>query len=176
MTFHLRNPISAPRRQRLLSGITLLAYLACAIGFPMPEAFSYSASACGQQVCCCGSPEKCRASGCGCSHESPPPPAAQDDDEPDCCKQSSEDAPSCCVQQKAANQKPVPVRWVLGISSQKCRGGASNWVSTDVALPGPVPTTWQPSWPFCHTIFLPVAVPFKLAMASLDPPPRAHVV
>ncbi len=64
MAFRIRN---LPRRawpHRLLSGVTLLAYLVAAIGFPVPESPAHS---CGQQACGCGTSEQCQAGGCGCS-------------------------------------------------------------------------------------------------------------
>jgi hypothetical protein len=146
-------------RRRLISSVTLLAYLACAVGFPMPEMAARSPNSCGQQVCCCGTLEQCQASGCGCT----PAPVVNS-----CCAKKS----TCCEQ----DAKPKPIRWVVGMSAQKCRGGQSHWVSADVAVPGPPPADWQPSWPYCHSLsVLHVSSLFR-AEAPSDPPPRVETV
>src|SRR5437588_52489 len=76
-------------RRRLCSGLTLIAYLAAALGFPVPEGLAneHGSAACGPKMCCCGSVEQCKTSGCGCSH---PAPAA--DPIPD-----EQTLPSCCT-------------------------------------------------------------------------------
>jgi hypothetical protein len=150
-------------RRRLVSSVTLLAYLACAIGFPMPEVGAQSANGCGQAVCCCGTAVQCAASGCGCTPKV---------EVKSCCKKKSEAVHSCC----SSDAKSKPVRWVVGMSAQKCRGGQTNWVSADVALPGPPPADWQPSWPYCYSLSVwHVRSPF-LVEAPRDPPPRLTCV
>jgi hypothetical protein len=155
-------------RRRAISSVTLLAYLACAIGFPMPDA---AANACGQTVCCCGTAEQCQSSGCGCT----PAPKIE---VPSCCSKKAEPVKASCCENKslaanATDAKPKTIRWVVGMSAQKCRGGQSNWVSADVALPGPPPADWQPSWPYCHSLPIDhVHSPFHLE-APRDPPPRS---
>jgi len=64
------------------------------------------------------------------------------------------------------------MQWVVGISAQKCRGGATEWIHAQAALPGPLPTNWKPSWPFCHDVPVHHESHFMLAMDRLDPPPR----
>jgi hypothetical protein len=142
-------------RRRLCAGVTLLAYLATAIGFPVPAAEAKSASGGAAQVCCCGTPVQCKVSGCGCSHESEPEP------------------PTCCTEKKP---KDDSVRWVLGMSAKKCGGGLSDWIQADVAVPMPTPITWQPSWPYCHS--LPISHDSSLLLSAnpLDPPPRPDAV
>ena len=115
--------------RRAISVVTLLGYLASAIGFPMP-ADSASANPCGQRVCCCGSEAQCRATGCGCSDSPLPPPAKSPAPTPppaNCCSQEThrtEDCPpegcesssptaepsipsrSCCVKPRSKLKKP----------------------------------------------------------------------
>lgn len=176
----LRNPVAQIWRRRLLAAITLVAYLATAIGFPVPEARG-THHACGQDVCGCGTPEQCKASGCACPHREVSEPETTDDAEPSCCakkKQDSEAPPSCCVKKPTEprrpknSTKPNTVRWVVGISAQKCRGGASHRISADVALPSPTPMIWLPSWPYRHSLSVLQLTPFVHAEAPLDPPPR----
>jgi hypothetical protein len=160
-------------RRRLCAGVTLLAYLIAAIGFPAPQTSAQTTSSCGQQVCCCGSAAQCKASGCGCPHggEAEPP--------------KEEEAGSCCVKKKQetsvtpkAPSKPKgsTVRWVIGMSALKCKEGATHWVSADVALPSPAPVTWQPSWPYSHTFTITHEHPFGIAEDLLDPPPRLEAI
>lgn len=184
MRFSFGKPLWRSLRRRLCSGVTLLAYVVAAIGFPVPEAPAQSPHACGQQVCCCGSAEQCKASGCGCSHQTPETPP--EEQEPDCCSKKKATAePSCCVKEKGTTQEPTKtpdkpkkntVRWVVGISAQKCRGGATQWLSADAALPMQAPLTWQPSWPYCHSLPITHEHPFAIAADVLDPPPRLEAV
>jgi hypothetical protein len=148
---------------RMISGVTLLAYLVAALGFPIPVTTANApagASACGQRVCCCGSVTKCRGSGCGCSHTPLPKPAV----------------PTCCIK-KPSQPKPSPkkssLQWVISMSAQKCGGAATEWIHAQAALPGPLPETWQPSLPFCHSVPVLQEYHFTLALDRLDPPPRS---
>lgn len=175
--------------RRLISGVTLLAYLVAAIGFPMPASSATGANACGQRICCCGSETQCRASGCGCSHSS-----ATTDEEttepsaaPSCCE--SPPKPSCCAKSSPENPKPAStpskgskktsgksMQWVVGMSAQKCRGGATEWIHAQAALPGPLPALWIPNQPFCHYLSAYHETHFTLRLDRLDPPPRDHAV
>ena len=193
--------IGRPAYRRLISAVTTCAYLVTAIGFPAPAAAT-SGSACGQRVCCCGSEAKCRASGCGCNH-SPLPQRSQSScchssRKKDVVKQSSSEAPSgkiCCSKPSAValcpktssakkvdcgvqpteKVKPKSIRWVVGISAQKCGGGATEWVSAQAALPGSAPMQWQPSWPFRHILHIVNVNPLSASVEVLDPPPRTIV-
>jgi hypothetical protein len=176
MALSLRNPLWRVWPRRLLSGVTLLAYVVAAIGFPVPQTPAQTGSGCGQQVCCCGTAVQCKASGCGCSHETAPEPEIEP---PACCKK--EPAATCRVKEMPttkgpSNPKRDTVRWVVGIAAQKCGGGATQWVSTAAALPTPAPLTWAPSWPFCYS--LPVTQQSCLFLSAdlSDPPPRLEAV
>src|SRR4051794_24829252 len=95
-------------RRRLCSAVTLLAYLTSAIGFPIPVMVASPGSTCGQQVCCCGTAEQCRASGCACPHHPAPTPAPDVDPVPSCCaKKKSQAKASCCVKETTA-KSPTP--------------------------------------------------------------------
>ena len=172
MRFLFSKPVWRAVRRRLCAGMTFLAYLAAAIGFPLPNADAKSPTGGVNQVCCCGTPIQCKASGCGCSHEPAPEP------EPCCAKKLPT---SCCVKgstttKPATESKSDSVRWVLGMSAKKCGGGLTDWVHADAALPMPTPLTWQPSWPYCHS--LPITQEFTLSLSAnpLDPPPRPDAV
>jgi hypothetical protein len=167
-------------RRRLCSGVTLLAYFIAAIGFPLPQTLAHAMNACGEQVCCCGTAVECKASGCGCSHETAPQPESEP---PACCKEKP--AASCRVKEAPATHEPTKsprnpkadtVRWVVGIAAQKCRGGATEWVSTAAALPTAAPLTWQPSWPFCYSLPVTHQSFFVLTADLSDPPPRLEAV
>ncbi|HZZ77374.1 MAG TPA: hypothetical protein VFE62_02585 [Gemmataceae bacterium] len=145
--------------RRLCVAVTLLAYASTALGFPLPAGAASTASpdhGCGQRVCCCGTVEQCKTSGCGCSHDDP--------------EESNE--PTCCVK-KPTSAKP-DLRWVLSISARKCSGGATEWVSAHAALPGAMPLTWQPSWPYCHRVPLTRHCIHVVTSDLLDPPPRSE--
>jgi hypothetical protein len=180
-------------RRRVISAVTILAYVAAAIGFPMPATASNDRTARGQRVCCCGSEAKCRASGCGCSHAPLPVPVGKSGEKipgNECCSthsrptKSVQSTRSCCSRSSDTTKpvesdsivppkpKPKPLRWVVGISALKCQSGASKWISIQAALPGPEPLNWQPSWPYSHTLFILQEHPFFVDNAPLDPPPR----
>jgi hypothetical protein len=185
-------------RQRLCSAVTLLAYLAAAIGYPVPETFAsrgQTANGCGRQVCCCGSAEQCRASGCCCSHHTPVPQEdvpRQDEPAPDCCSERPKAPPaaksSCSVRETpqspgAQEPKKTPtkskhasMRWVVGISALKCRGAVTQWVSAQAALPAEAPLCWQPIWPYCRSLPVSHDRSFVLTMDLPDPPPRLEAI
>jgi hypothetical protein len=178
MRLNLRNPLPRALPRRLLSGVTLLAYLVAAIGFPVPQTPAHAANACGQQVCSC---QDCKASGCGCSHR-PPETPPQETEPAECCSLKPAKAPSpCCAKKSFTAPKPTKtpknsVQWVVGISALKCRGGATEWVSAGAALPTAAPLTWQPSWPFCYSLPVTHHSCFVLAADLFDPPPRLQAV
>jgi hypothetical protein len=153
--------------RRLCVAVTLLTYLATAIGFPLPASVANAAPAghvCGQRVCCCGTVEQCKTSGCGCSH------TVEESNTPSCCVKKEE--PSATKR----TAKPG-VRWVLGMSARKCNGdGGTEWVSAHAALPGAMPLTWDPSWPFCHGVPLMHESVRIVTSDLLDPPPRSYAV
>jgi hypothetical protein len=143
-------------RRRLASGVTLLAYLLAAIGFPVP----------GTPASAPASEHACGQGSCGCSAE----PAAGC-----CCCKLRTTAPSCCHTGKHNAKKATDgpsVRWVVGMSAQKCRGAATHWLSCGAALPIPAPLVWSPSWPFCHTLSVTHSTPFVWSSDPTDPPPR----
>ena len=186
MFLDLGKPVGRILRRRLCSGVTLLAYLVAAIGAPVPETSGQTPNACGQQVCCCGTPEQCQASGCGCPHRGKTPD--QEEAPPSCCSHESKKPAansSCCVRENSpsseppsAPSKPKPntLRWMIGISAQKCRGGATTWLNAAPALPMQAPLCWLPSWPYCHSLPITHEHPFVLSMDLLDPPPRSQAV
>ena len=159
-----RHSVPQSIRRRLISGVTLLAHLACAFGFPLPYA-SAGRGACGTATCCCGNADECRASGCGCTHQAEPAI-------PKCCATKRPPVKACGAKGEA---KSKPVRWTIGIAAQKCRGGQTHWISADLALPGPTPTDWRPSWPYCYSVPTALQVHFELTEAPIDPPPRTVV-
>jgi hypothetical protein len=161
MPFNLGKPLWRACRRRLCAGVTLMAYLAAAIGFPMPATSAQEPGACGQRVCCCGTPAQCKANGCGCSHD-----GTESEDEP---------SPDCCKKPAKPNSKNN-VRWVVGIAAVKCGGGPMQWLSGDAALPTAPPLTWQPSSPFCHSLPITHEFPFAIATDLLDPPPRLDAI
>jgi hypothetical protein len=183
MMFNLGIPDWRALRRRLCAGVTLLAYLVAAIGFPAPQTPAQSPHACGQQVCGCGTAAQCKANGCCCSHGTTPAPPAEQEPA-DCCSKKKPAAP-CCVKESSTTQKPAKapakpkgntVRWVLGISALKCRGGATQWISAEAALPLQAPVCWLPSWPYCHSLPVLHEYPFAIAEDLLDPPPRLEAV
>jgi hypothetical protein len=167
--------IGWPSARRAISSVTLLAYLACAIGFPMPDAAARAGSACGPQGgCCSGTAAQCHGSGCGCT------PAPKGEIKTCCARTVAQATKSCCNKQtstkaQSKESKPTQIRWVIGLSAQKCRGGQTNWVSADVALPGPPPADWQPNWPFCHSLSVWHVQSPSLLEAPRDPPPRLAI-
>jgi hypothetical protein len=154
-------------RRRLITAVTLLAYLATAIGFPMPASAAAPSTShgCGQRVCCCGTAAQCRSSGCGCGRETPA-------EEPGCC--SKKHPPKSTSTKTPEKQKSTSLRWVIGISAKKCGTGDSDWVSAQAALPPLAPTDWQPSWPYCHAVSALHEHPLVIAADQVEPPPRAE--
>ena len=165
MLHKLGNPLRRSLRRRLCAGVTLLAYIVAAIGFPLPAMSAKSPHACGQAVCGCGTAEQCKASGCGCSHVPEPPVETPGT----CCSKKKPSASRCAPAKKA---KSAPGRWVVGIAALKCQGGATQWVTPQAALPTAEPITWQPSWPFSHSVPILCEHPFLISADLLDPPPR----
>jgi hypothetical protein len=183
MILNSGKPLWQSLRRRLCAGVTLLAYLVAAIGFPAPQTPAQSPHACGRQVCGCGTAEQCKAGGCCCSRGTPQAPP-QEQGPADCCSKRKP-AASACVKEAPSTQKPTKapskpkgntVRWVIGISALKCRGGATQWISADAALPMAAPIRWQPSWPYCHSVPVTHEHPFAIAEDLLDPPPRLEAV
>lgn len=194
MLSELGRPSGRLLRRRLCVGVTLLAYVAAAIGFPAPATSGpASPNACGQAVCCCGSAEQCKASGCGCPHSPAQPPPVESPasccskkvEEPTCCTQDIDETvePSCCSKPastgpltNSARQSDLSFRWVVGISALKCQGAADTWVSAGAALPLHAPYQWQPSWSFVHPVPFTHFSASILATTPFDPPPRAETV
>jgi hypothetical protein len=183
MILCLSKPVWRNLRRRICSGVTLLAYLAAAIGFPLPQTFARQSNACGRQVCGCDSAEQCKARGC-CSQGTPQAPP--EESEPgDCCSKKKPVA-SCCTEKKPAAEEPTQpqtkpkegkVRWVIGMSAKKCHGGGTEWLNGDAAgLPMSLPTSWQPSWPYCHSVPILHEYSHVLSVDHLDPPPRLEAV
>lgn len=180
MKIHLGKRCWQSWRRRLVSTVTLLAYVLVVVGFPIPTTSASAASSSsvrGQRVCCCGSEAKCRASGCGCSHSPlPEPVVSSEKSEPthSCCSRPIIDMEKPAQGHAKEARKPNPklMRWVVGISALKCQSGGSQWVSMQAALPGPTPLNWQPNWPYSHTLMILQQYPFFADEAPLDPPPR----
>jgi hypothetical protein len=165
MRFKFQQPDWRSVRRRLCAGVTLLAYLCAAIGFPMPKA-----NACGQQVCGCATAQTCQTGGCCCS---PAKPAKSEEAVPSCCVKKKPAKPTCCTNDATTKtNNPMPVGWVIGITAQKCQGSATHWISAQAALPGPTPADWRPSWPYCHDVVGAREFRLLLSIDPLDPPPR----
>jgi hypothetical protein len=177
MRRHLDKRFRQKFKRRLCTAVALLAYLAAAIGFPLPKAAARPAAAgCGQRVCCCGTAAQCKASGCGCGHQSAPPVEKAP---PACCAKKPVAKSTCCTPAPAkapGKDKQAPVRWVPGMAAQKCGGGGVEWISANAALPPIAPFDWQPSWPYCHSILINNDHPFMMAADKTDPPPRLEAV
>jgi hypothetical protein len=183
MILSLGKPLWRSLRRRLCAGVTLLAYLVAAIGFPAPQTSAQARHPCGQQVCGCGTAQQCKASGCCCSHGAPQAPPAEQ--EPAGCCSKKKPAASCCVKESSTTQKPAKapskpksntVRWVIGVAALKCRGGATQWISADAALPMQAPVCWLPTWPYCHSLPVTHEDPFTVVADLLDPPPRLEAI
>lgn len=167
-------PIRRAFQRRVIAGVTLLAYLAATIGYPLP------AGARGQQVCGCVPAEKCSGGGCGCSHK--PAPVKMKPSccakKSACCEKKSGNTPNCCAKKPVGEARqaknPKPVQWVIGIAAKQCRtGGVAEWQSGEIALPGAPPMTWSPSWSPCGIVPFVHSSPFVVASESPDPPPRS---
>jgi len=171
--------------------VALCAYLAAAVGLPVPVAAAGGRAFPG---CGCGGAERCQQ-GCCCSTARPetPPEPAEDTGAPACCSQAGEDGPnapadepccccqgkeggaccgrSCCRKKRPSRTVPPPLVWRPTLSASRCRGVATAWVSLGAVLP-PRPVTWSP----CR--LPPSAVSHRPASAPLvphtppDPPPR----
>jgi hypothetical protein len=174
-------------RRRLISAVTLLAYLVAAIGYPVPQSKA-SANPCGQRVCCCGSEATCRAIACGCP-DSPllPDIESVSQDQPvvdhgsrapaaprSCCSRSTPEPtkPSAAPTKAPSKGQGNALRWVIGIAALKCKGASMSWLSCGAALPPIMPYCWQPTWPYCHSLPITHHFPVIRGQKPVDPPPR----
>src|SRR5262245_37461819 len=94
------------RPPALLTEVALVAYLAAAIGFPLPARLGPAARCCAG-ACGCPAEKQARANCCCCAPK-----------RPNCCQQAKADAP----------REPT-LRWVIGEQQQRCRGLATVWLS-----------------------------------------------
>jgi len=136
-----------------ISAVMVLAYLAAAIGYPLPA--TQSTHPCGQSVCCCGS------DACGS------------------CGSRQPTARSCCPREDSSQTSAVAktatdasVRWVVGIEALKCHGHATAWITVAAALPPALPVSSQPSRPFLHFVPFVEQHPFVAVHKPFVPPPR----
>ncbi len=194
MLARLGKTIWRTQRRRIVSAVVLFAHVLGTIGVPMPVSSAHSASGpCGRaaSACCCGTAEQCRASRCGCPHSpalTPDATCAIAEDVPSCC--AAKAAPpaepkSCCAQPTTPDAKPREpskpqresdpdkVRWVIGISAQKCRGGTFAEAGETAPLWIVAPFTLRQYWPLCASIADIQQYPFSIAAEHLDPPPRS---
>jgi hypothetical protein len=80
------------------------------------------------------------------------------------------------TKQPAGKPAAKSLRWVIGIAAQKCRGGATEWITGQAALPGPMPTVWLPAWSYCHSLPILHELSFIRGHDPVDPPPRLDTV
>jgi hypothetical protein len=157
------------KRRRYCAGLTLVAYLATAFGFPMPSDAGSSSS---KAACCCDVSDVAAKGSCCCSS----PKAVS---LPSCCtvphaaKHSKPDDPR--PQQSGDNHKDVPtgsVTWVIGSAVLACSGQSTLWVSAGLVLPAPPPVAWQPQLVFAGWLPLSDSVVHVCNVIPPDPPPR----
>lgn len=191
------------QRRRIVSAVLLIAHLLATIGFPLPATASGSCGRAASACCCGTAEQcRANHCGCPHSPALTPQVApAIEDDVPACCAKKAAmpaETKSCCtkpaesVEQKSCCAKPtkpdVPaeepeespaqpepgkVRWVIGISAQKCRGGTLAGAGDAAPLWIVAPFTLRQYWPLCACITVLQQYPFTIPAEHLDPPPRS---
>jgi hypothetical protein len=178
-------------RHRLAAGVALCAYLAAALGLPLPaspprekgQPFPCMDHPCGCRTaeqcwthCCCLTPEERWAWARAHNVEPPayaerPAGSAEGWNAAPLRDQVEGKAPTkgrgaCCRAEKSCCADPAcgrgcchastppasvktdatkgGVRWVLGVSAQRCQGLTTLWLSTGTTLPPPRAVAWAP--------------------------------
>jgi hypothetical protein len=206
-------------RRRLAAAVTLCAYLAAALGLPLPASPPREKGQpfpCMDHPCGCQTAEQCWTS-CCCltaeerwawarAHNVQPPayaerPAAADQgwsttplrdqaegktpphgrgaccrSEKSCRADSARDRgccqPSTSPSSDKADNARGGVRWVLGVSAQRCQGLTTLWVSTGTTLPPPRVVAWAPSADPAGWLSSTDTTAFLLSRTPPAPPPR----
>jgi hypothetical protein len=98
---------------------------------------------------------------CCCEHE----------DDGDSSIGDDEDTPA--AETDSPRNPTGSVKWVLGIVSQKCRGGSTLWSSSGAALPPPPAVTWTPGLIPVGCLLCTINTHIPIALIPSDPPPRS---
>ena len=213
-------------RQRISAAVAVCAYLAAAIGFPLPSIPSLRKDTskpypCMDHECGCQSAEECWAH-CCCftpeerwawaeAHNVQPPeyaerPTAQEslsataccDSEPEergaCCSAHHHETASCCqhhdtaserraccsaedakaaTDAKPASDQTIGVRWVLGMSAQRCRGLTMLWVNSGAVSEPPAALSRAPIPTLSERLASLTRSPFRISLRPPSPPPRS---
>jgi hypothetical protein len=144
------------RPPALLAAVALVAYLAAAIGFPLPA--RPGAAGCCAGACGCPAEEQARAS-CCCA------PAKRAPKRPNCCQRQAKG--------DAGAPREATLRWVIGEQQQRCRGLATVWLSVGAALPPPPPVQLSLEQPACGLVVIEPDRATILPRRPPLPPPRA---
>jgi hypothetical protein len=162
---------------QLCAGLSLVAYLAAVLGFPVPIAARqnhHHPFPCQQHACGCANAESCWKHCCCFTPEQKLTWAHEQGIEP-----PAEAEPPCthaCCQTKAArstsrNKAPT---WRLGINCPRCQGHSTLWISTGTVLLAPV-LSWNPKLRLQGWTLNGAATALVLPLAPPDPPPRTPV-
>ncbi len=188
-------------RRRLFAGLTLVAYVATAVGFPAPVLPAKTAGApfpCQNHLCGCRSAEECWRHCCCFTaaerwawarerHVEPPsyaePPPVRGWSSPrrrDVAGGRASTCPCCAGHETGATSSccrsgPARSKTTGGgsASALRCRGLASLWVSTGAVLPPPRPLSWSPYLVPAGWLALVDASLPAFVSAPPDRPPRA---
>jgi len=178
--------------RKLCAVFALLAYLAVAVGLPLPAVARKDVSQpfpCQDHACGCRSAEECWLH-CCCftpeqrwpwaeAHGVVPPAYAERPTRPageteSCPHASGPAARSCCGRHHQASPPPPPAgaRWVMGVESLRCRGLTTLWASAGAVVPPPPVLSWRPFWPLRGALSFADASPRVHLPVPPDPPPR----
>ena len=186
------------RFRRTVAFVAMVAYLATAWGFPLPQLaqnvtavqFPCQGNACGcptadqcWKSCCCHTARErldwARVHGVTIPSDARADllAAAAREEAPRTCCAHDEPAEGCDASQPTkrdgATKSRLEICFVLGIEARKCRGLSTQWVTSGVSLPTAMAPTWEFDWAPVGRI-LPISEPFDgLAFAPPVPPPRA---
>jgi hypothetical protein len=156
-------------------GVALAAYLAVAVGFPVPAANrpEHDPSPCPPDSCACDPADRAAHRCCCCQPVPTPQPVAEVPEPPACPHCAAESAQT---ESPAADRPASAWRWQGGIVTLRCRGLATVWVGTGAVVPPPVPLTWSPTWPLADRVASTDDNLPSLVSSPPDPPPRAAEV
>jgi hypothetical protein len=177
-------------RHRLLAGLALVAYLAAALGLPLPAAarkhtgqpYPCQDNPCGCQSaeqcwrhCCCLTPEQRWA--WAREHGVEPPPYAE---RPAAHAEHSDGDHSCCDHHGTCEHAPEPdpapqpsgPRWSFALNVWKCQGLNTLWVSAGAVLPPPAAVAWTPGLAPVDRLVHPDDPASDLPSCPPSPPPR----
>lgn len=189
-----------PCRHRAAAVVAVVAQLFAAVGLPLPALGASSAAKragasfpCQNHPCGCLTAEACWAGACCCytmrekvawaaaRKINPPAHAVQLAEAEECPEAACPNCPkkpaACCAGDapgEKAQPEARPVRWVFGMSAQKCRGETLGGIAVQTPAVSPAaPVVWSFEPVLVATLAARDHTPEPLVHIPPSPPPKA---